>query len=528
MSEPSNNDPLRRFLRQVSERSLWQVLGVYVVSGWLVFEVVQSLTEGLGLPSWFPAFAFVVLLLGLPMVLATAFIQHGASGAGSALRPGAPIDEVYPSSAGGATPTRERLFTWKNTALGGAGALLALIAVGLLGGTPGSSGPDAAPLPTTPAVAGAADVIAVLPFRTAGPDLEDLEEGLMDLLARGLAQADVIATIDPRTVMKGIRGISPDGEIDVAQALSLADALGATSVLLGSAVAAGDEVRLDAVLHRADGDSVVTAQATGSPDDILALTDELAVSLVRALWRSSAPIPNLDAGAVTTRSPEALRAFLEGERRYRLGDLSGARTALIEAVQIDSTFALAHHRLGWVRAWTEGVNAETTVRQLRAAWRFGDRLPPRERTLVEGFLMLTEDRLDEGYARLRPYVSRWSDDPEAWILVANYQFHHPEWMGRSRDEVLEPFDRVIALDSALAMAYEHPLQIALHNRDKSLYDRYMQPLIRRMPNLSDYARWARIVQRAEVCFGDPDVAPLPESEWLRGEPRQAPPCASGP
>ena len=53
MSEPPDN-PLKRLVGEIHRRSLWQVLGIYIVGGWVVFQVVHSLTEGLGLPEWFP------------------------------------------------------------------------------------------------------------------------------------------------------------------------------------------------------------------------------------------------------------------------------------------------------------------------------------------------------------------------------------------------------------------------------------------------------------------------------------------
>ncbi|NIP60588.1 MAG: hypothetical protein GWM92_19540, partial [Gemmatimonadetes bacterium] len=77
MSTSPTENPIRRLLGEIHRRSIWQVLAIYLVSGWVVYEVVQSPTEGLGLPGWFPAFAFVLLLIGLPIVLATAFVQEG-------------------------------------------------------------------------------------------------------------------------------------------------------------------------------------------------------------------------------------------------------------------------------------------------------------------------------------------------------------------------------------------------------------------------------------------------------------------
>ena len=48
---------LKKLITEIHHRSLWQVLLIYVGAGWGVFEIVQTVTEGLGLPQWFPAFA---------------------------------------------------------------------------------------------------------------------------------------------------------------------------------------------------------------------------------------------------------------------------------------------------------------------------------------------------------------------------------------------------------------------------------------------------------------------------------------
>ncbi len=72
---------LKQFIQEIHRRSLWQVLGIYVAVSWVVFQVVQTLTEGLGLPDWVPPLAFVLLLIGLPIVMATALpALPGAAG----------------------------------------------------------------------------------------------------------------------------------------------------------------------------------------------------------------------------------------------------------------------------------------------------------------------------------------------------------------------------------------------------------------------------------------------------------------
>ncbi len=55
------------------------MLAIYGAASWVIYEVVHSLTEGLGLPDWFPGLAVVLLLVGLPNVLATALVQERLS-----------------------------------------------------------------------------------------------------------------------------------------------------------------------------------------------------------------------------------------------------------------------------------------------------------------------------------------------------------------------------------------------------------------------------------------------------------------
>ena len=66
---------LKQLISEIHRRSIWQVLAIYLIGAWLAFEIIQTLTEGLGLPGWFPAFALVLFIVGLPIVLATAIVR---------------------------------------------------------------------------------------------------------------------------------------------------------------------------------------------------------------------------------------------------------------------------------------------------------------------------------------------------------------------------------------------------------------------------------------------------------------------
>ena len=90
---------LRKLLREIHRRSLWQILGVYLGGSWGVLQAVDFMTGFAGLPDWTPGFAFVLLMIGLPVVTATAFVQQGVPGLRGEYR-----DEVDPNELVGRTP----------------------------------------------------------------------------------------------------------------------------------------------------------------------------------------------------------------------------------------------------------------------------------------------------------------------------------------------------------------------------------------------------------------------------------------
>ncbi len=70
---------LKQLIQEVHRRSLWQVLLVYVGASWVVLEAADVMVSRLALPEWVYGAAIVLLLVGLPIVLATAFVQEGVT-----------------------------------------------------------------------------------------------------------------------------------------------------------------------------------------------------------------------------------------------------------------------------------------------------------------------------------------------------------------------------------------------------------------------------------------------------------------
>jgi tetratricopeptide (TPR) repeat protein/TolB-like protein len=451
---------LRQLIHEIHRRSLWQVLGIYVVGSWFVLQVVDTMVGVLKLPDWAPPLALILLIIGLPVVLATAFIQEG-------VRPDAPHEPdqepAEPSAA--EAGSHHRLFTWRNAILGGvaAGLLWGGVAIGWFLFGRGPAAPEAIASDVEPG-------IAVLPFSVSGPEHAELREGLVHLLSSNLNTAGGLRAIAARTVLaQWDRRIADDERADLDTALGVADASGARYALVGSAVALGPTVRLEGTLHEVPGGaSLGSVRVEGSADSVWTLVDGLAVDVVRTLGEIGVgQFASFDLAAATTRSLESLRAYLEGERHFRRGEFDAAQPAFERALTEDSTFALAHLRLSDALGWGSLGSAE--IRQHLEAASEGS-LPDREALLVRASLALNARTTEslELVSPLRNYVRQHPDDAEAWFNLGDLLLH----VGHLRlddwpDESRRAIERAVELDPGFAPYLIHPLAMALFARDSS-------------------------------------------------------------
>ena len=481
---------MRDLVREIHRRSLWQVLSIYLVGGWVAYTIVQSLTEGLSLPDWFPAFAIVLLIIGLPIVLATAFIQEGVPKGAAA-----PMDEdshapddsdlVDASPAAGAPPG-EALFTWRFAITGGvlAFALWGMVAAGWLLWL--------RPRPLTGAVAVGAEVIAVVPFSVAGT-AELTGEGMADLLAASLDQVGPIRTIAPQTVLARWEQVADEGRPDLTASLEVGRLVEAGSVLSGSIVTAGSDVRIDATLHTVSGaQQLARAQVSGKEEALLTLVDSLSVALLREIWRSQQPVPNLRVSAISTGDVDAIRAYLEGLAYYRSRELPAAMEALTRAVTLDSTFALAHFRLAQGYGWTAAFPSSRAERLRRrvlhaeAAARYADRLPDRESSLVHVEMLFLAGNLTVAQDSLEALLQRYPADAVAWYLLGDLRFHAFEGFLTEPIELMAPFERVVELDPTARTLYDHLPDMIMAYADSSAYGRFLDAMERiRDPSVPD-------------------------------------------
>jgi DNA-binding SARP family transcriptional activator/TolB-like protein len=265
------------------------------------------------------------------------------------------------------------------------------------------------------------------------PDSARVGGVLSEVLATSLARLSDVEVIANSRIIELLR----QGTDTIRSARTdAARRAGATEILEGELVpAAGGQIRL-ALRRVAIGRGAVRGGYSVSGTDRLALLDSV-TSLIAADLQVSVPMRSLE--EYTARSPIALRLYEEGLRAYYQGDTYTAHTIFHEALQEDSTFAMAAfyaHRasrdLGMMDPEVEAV-----------ALRLATRAPERDRLLI--LTSIYQDH-NEPVALLYAdtLLARFPRDPEALASVAEATLFHAPITPRMRDVI----ERAIAIDSS--------------------------------------------------------------------------------
>jgi DNA-binding SARP family transcriptional activator len=320
-----------------------------------------------------------------------------------------------------------------------------------------------------------ANLVAVAPFDVLDRRLDLWHEGLVDYLSRNLDRAGPLRTVSPTVVLRRW-----EGSADPTSARDLARRTGAHLVVFGQVVSAGANaarVRLT-LLDAGTGHVLVELEQTDVADRIDRLADSLTTRLLNALGRIRSET-HLPPAPVNTTSLPALKAFLRGEQLLRRFSLDSAIAAYEEAVVGDSTFAVALHHLGVARAW-RGQSGGPLGHN---AGRFNHGLAPRDSLLIvsDSLEAASDDPRDGAYwshrarklSTLEEASRRYPDDPEVWYELGEARFHLGYVVGSTTRQTLDAFNRAIALDSAFAPAYIHPVQLALDWNDTAAASRYI-------------------------------------------------------
>ncbi len=457
---------VRQLLGEVHRRSLWQVLGIYLGASWLMLQVVDTLAGALSLPDWSASFALFALIIGLPIVLATAFVQQGVTRR-AAVAPEPAVSEESAEKGAISDPQREadpgassaggrHLFSWRNAILGGVGAfaLLGLLSVGWLTSRTLGVGPAA-----TLQARGVIDDLALVVLADFDSTDPEIGTAATEALRVDLSQSGAIRLADRSLISDALQRMErdPAEPLTAEIAEELARREGAGAVIQGQISRAGEGYVLSAQLVATEDGSTLTSQreTAAGPGEVIDAIEGLSRKLRERIGESLGSIRAGDPLArVTTDNLDALELYSRGQR-------TGDREALLlyeEAVTLDPGFAMAWNSIAVLLRNQMAERARAMEARTRA-YELRDRLTRRERHLTAAMYFL--DVADDLERAAREYEAMLELDPLDNTAINNVGLIYSELRDNERAE--ESYRQFIALDpDEFAPGYWNLIQTQVH------------------------------------------------------------------
>jgi len=367
-------------------RRIGTALAIYAFAFVAVAILARAAIVAIGLPDWVFPGALIVMALGLPVMLFTAFVHHGTHRAMTmaALTPGgSPVPQsTMTKLAVKASPwvSWQRAMTGGTVALGGfvliVAAFMLLRALGI--------GPVGSLLASGKMAD--RDRLLVTDFRGNGGD-SSLSSIVTEAMRTDLGQSSVVSVVSASSVADALGRMQRprNTRVDLALAREIAAREGIKAIVDGAVTPLGKgyvvTVRLIAA---ASGDELASfRESIDGPGELISALDNLSGDLRGKIGESLKTVrANAPLEQVTTSSLEALRKYAAGMRAFDIeGDLSKAAGLFQEAIAIDTAFAAAYRKLGITYANTQ-MPRDKQEWALGRAYQHRDRLTDAERYLT--------------------------------------------------------------------------------------------------------------------------------------------------
>jgi tetratricopeptide (TPR) repeat protein len=313
--------------------------------------------------------------------------------------------------------------------------------------------------------------MAILPFEYRGdPELSYLSEGMVDLLSTKLDGAPGLRTIDQHALLEYVNRQRSGNNLE--RGIRAAEHFGADHFVLGSIVEAGDRLTISAAVYDVERGSLGSMDATtAGPGDIFEVADRLARHILSEV--QDQPLGLARVADQATSSLAALKAYIEGEQEFRNDRYLKAVDAFQRAVQLDSAFALAHYRLGFLTR-----DYAASRRHFDQARLHSGRLSEHQRGLIEAVIADARGEHKRAEWLYRRVLGAHPDDAEGWLLLGGLIANRGPLNGYAWVDGREAWERALKLDPRNAAALWQVAAVAARDRRlaelDSLTERYLE------------------------------------------------------
>jgi serine/threonine protein kinase/tetratricopeptide (TPR) repeat protein/TolB-like protein len=290
--------------------------------------------------------------------------------------------------------------------------------------------------------------IAILSFenRTGDTSLNWLGTGLPEILLTDLVQNRSVRVISRQRLLDAIEtnGGTPNDE----ELRRAAVDLGAVNLLTGTYFKLGDQVRIDARVEEIGSGKILLAEKVVGADPFK-LVDSLSQKVRAALNIESPGSSSAGVAQVTSSSPEAYKHYLAGMQTFGRSEYDSSIVEFEQALQIDSTLALAYMRIGM--AYTFSGKQQKGARYFARARQYQDRLPVRERSMVDVYANIWLDlQIGDAATKLKQMAANYPDDKEIRTIYGVFLAQ----LDRDTTAGFAQFDTALQLDPTYTFALE--------------------------------------------------------------------------
>jgi serine/threonine protein kinase/tetratricopeptide (TPR) repeat protein len=313
--------------------------------------------------------------------------------------------------------------------------------------------------PDHPVVA-AENTLAVMYFDNLVNSRDEKRTGeiITNLLITNLSESAELNVVSSQRLydllkLEGKEGIK---SLDHRTSTGVARKAGARWMLLGSILQVEPVMIVTSqIVEIADGRVVSSQRVVAQQgENVFSVADRISIEVKRdlSIGDAAASVPG-SLALQSTESEEAYRYYLEGVEYENKLIRDKAKESFLNALEYDSTFALAYYELALPSAHTDRVEK---IEYVNKALRFSMGIPDRDRMLIEQLHANLHGKQDKAIEILGRMVERFPEDKTAhFILGSMKQREEPE-------AAIEHFRRAIEID---------PLYRGAYNRLAYTYDR---------------------------------------------------------
>ena len=164
-----------------------------------------------------------------------------------------------------------------------------------------------------------------------------------------------------------------------------------------------------------------------------------------------------------TAAPHAVARLLEGQDRFWHNDYDGAAVAYHRAIEADSDFALAYHRLSVVETWRWDYPAARQAVEAGLARR--ERLAPKWRELLEAQRHYVMRNADSAIVAFQGVTDDYASLLDGWYGLGEALYHFAGPAGHDPVSARGVLERVATQDSEFAPIFGHLVTLGIYAGD---------------------------------------------------------------